>query len=104
MHSNLVGPSRAWNCTDYAKFFGTAHTLGRRVLAAASKFRSRPAGGSHKTTLNMKFSLRQSARWMDHLFKPDRGVLMLALSIQGGINECAFPRGPTADNGQIFFF
>ena len=29
---------------------------------------------------------------------------MLALSIKGRINEPAFPLGPTADNGQIFFF
>ena len=28
---------------------------------------------------------------------------MLALSIQGGINDCAFPLGPTPDDGQIFF-
>ena len=39
---------------------------------------------------------------MNHLFKPDRGVLILALSIQAGINDCAFPLGPTPDNGQIF--
>jgi hypothetical protein len=40
---------------------------------------------------------------MNHLFEPDRRVLMLALSVQSGINDCNFPVGPATNNRQIFF-
>src|SRR5581483_5373347 len=96
MHSNLVGSSRVWNSTDYADFVSLPCVLHR------SSRRSQPTNGSHKPSLNVKFSLCGRAGWMNHLFEPDRRVAMSALSVQGGINERVFPFGPAPDNGQIF--
>ncbi len=97
MHANLVCSSGVWNCTDYAKLLRRARAIEWRAR------RLRPTSRSHKPSLNVKFSLCGGSGWVNHLFKPDRRAFMLALSIEGGINDSSFPGGPTPDDGQIFF-
>jgi hypothetical protein len=67
--------------------------------AEAIAGRGRPS----EPPFNKKFGLRGRTRRVNHLFKPDRRVLMFALTIQRSIDDFVLPVRPAPNDGKIFF-
>ncbi len=61
VHTNLMSPSRARMCANQGELF----SIGRIPLWRAR--RSRHTLRSNESTLDVKFSLRWCAAWVDHL-------------------------------------
>src|SRR5438046_1373301 len=83
MHANLVRAASPRNCANQAEFIR--------------------AGRFNKTSLDMKFSLRWRSSRVNHLFQPDLGSLMFALSIQRSVDDFGFPFRPAPNDRQILF-
>jgi hypothetical protein len=60
-------------------------------------------GGFFKPPFNKKFRLRSRTRRINHLFKQDRRILVLALTIQRSVDDLVFPLRPAANDCKIFF-
>ncbi len=60
-------------------------------------------GRPNKSPLHLEAGQCWSAAGSNHLFKPDAGRLVFALSIQRSINDFAVPFRPAPNDGQIFF-
>src|ERR1041384_3761765 len=58
---------------------------------------------SCETLFNMKFSDSLRAFWMNHLFQPNPGRLMFALSIKRRFDSFRFPIRPAPNDREIFF-
>ena len=84
MHSNLMSASGARNRANDAE-----------LVAGCS----RPS----KPSFDRKFGLRRRAGNVNHLFEPDRGVLVVALPIQWSVDKFVFPFGPAPNDREIFF-
>src|SRR5436190_20175081 len=84
MHADLMSSASPWDGANQAE----AVAEGRR---------------SGKAPLHSK--LRQGWRpgRMNHLFEPDRRVLMFALTIQRGFDDFVLPFRPAPDNRKVFF-
>jgi hypothetical protein len=53
-------------------------------------------------SFNKKFRLRRRTRRVNHLFEPNRRVLMFALTIQGSFNDLVLPLRPLPNDRKVF--
>src|SRR6266446_7544854 len=84
MHADLMSSASPWDGANQTEAVAEGCRFGKAPLHSKLRQRWRPGR-------------------MNHLFEPDRRVLMFALTIQRGFDDFVLPFRPAPDNRKVFF-
>src|SRR5438128_12280436 len=106
MHANLMRATSNRHCANQTEFvdcWGATPKFFASNAAAASLRAARwfvPSTTLFETSRDAKFGLRRRTCRMNHLFQPDLGFWMLALLLEGSVDDSRLPFGPAPHHRQ----